>query len=286
MTPDISHALRIRRGLLALLAYLAICPPSQAQTPEEQAYLAARVAANAALKKMEEARNPAVEQEARRLIGELEARLRRIVEPAVPRGFAAPGSYNPALCCWTGAEALDGLVYPRVGDPSGSDRVVVTTEGLAKLWVAEHKDWWENDPTSPADLRAVMQTEDFYSMAIDADARVVPYLALPVHAPAGVDFAVALLAGMSNAGIFPPPEYIAVSVVQRGGIFVAVVEAATKPAPVAACEALQENGQSDRDYREVRNASGKCWADSLKDGPVYSAATQQAQALVDGLAGQ
>jgi hypothetical protein len=236
---------------MVLVVFLLIAvSPAWAQSPEqasEKAYVAARVQAGAVLE--EKSKSPdafdtttpggrawsAAYDQAK---SHLEAELRRVLGPVpAPKGFSGGGTFSPeALCCGLGEGMLDGLLFR---NDSGS--VLVTTEGLLRLWLKEHKDWWKDDPL-PTDPKAALQSSAFYTQAVSADAAVTIFAPLPIQAPAGASLAVAGLATQCN-GSCSLPQHIAAAVVKGGRVYVALVDAALPAptqgaAPPGACDAV------------------------------------------------
>ena len=154
-----------------------------------------------------------------------------------PKGFSGAGTFSPdALCCGLGEGMLDGLLFR--GD-SGS--VLVTTEGLLRLWLQEHKNWWKDDPLA-TDAKTALQSSAFYTQAISTDAAVTLFGPLPIRAPAGATLAVAGLATQCN-GSCSLPLYIAAAVIKGGRVYIALVDAALPAttqgaAPLGACDAV------------------------------------------------
>jgi hypothetical protein len=121
---------------------------------------------------------------------------------------------------------------------------------------------------------------------------------------AGAAIAVALLAEESQILAIAPPDRIAVALVKGGKVFVAVVGAKTKLAPIAACDAiwtgfkakseaafaayqaseLKDQKSFDAGTRfesDGADALHKCWAERARGEPAFPALTRQAQALAD-----
>jgi hypothetical protein len=232
--------------MLLIVFLLIAAPRAWAQSPEE-AYLTARTKTGAVL---EETSKSADAFDTTKPVGrawsaaydqaksDLAAQLRRVMGPVPsPKGFSGAGTFSPdALCCGLGEGMLDGLLFR-----SGSGSVLVTTEGLLRLWLQEHKDWWKDDPLA-TDAKTALQSSAFYTQAISADAAVTLFAPLPIRAPAGATLAVAGLATQCN-GSCSLPLYIAAAVVKGGRVYVALVEAAlpaTTPgaAPLGACDAV------------------------------------------------
>jgi hypothetical protein len=223
---------------MVLIVFLLIAAPrAWAQSPEE-AYVAARVQTGAVLEEKSKTGGSAWDAAYDQAKSDLAAQLRRVMGPVpAPKGFSGAGTFSPdALCCGLGEGMLDGFLFQ-----SGSGSVLVTTEGLLRLWLQEHKDWWKDDPLA-TDAKTALQSSAFYTQAISADAAVTLFAPLPIRAPAGATLAVAGLATQCN-GSCSLPLYIAAAVVKGGRVYVALVEAAlpaTTPgaAPLGACDAV------------------------------------------------
>jgi hypothetical protein len=232
---------------MLLIVFLLIAAPRAWAQSLEEAYLTARTKTGAVLEETSKSADAfdttkpggrawsAAYDQAK---SDLAAQLRRVMGPVPsPKGFSGAGTFSPdALCCGLGEGMLDGLLFR-----SGSGSVLVTTEGLLRLWLQEHKDWWKDDPLA-TDAKTALQSSAFYTQAISADAAVTLFAPLPIRAPAGATLAVAGLATQCN-GSCSLPLYIAAAVVKGGRVYVALVEAAlpaTTPgaAPLGACDAV------------------------------------------------
>lgn len=289
---------------LALLALLAIASPAVAAGPSEQAYLAARDRAVAALKHMKGDKQDAEE---RRLRAGLEAQLKSVINPPPLKDFPGPGTMSPESLIQTdiGADGLDGLVF-RNGD---ENIVLVTTDGLLKAWLKAHKNYWKDLPNPPVEPEAAFHSEPFYTQAASPDAAVSIFATLPIRKPDGATLATALLVQEAQDVAVDPPEQIAIALAKGGRVYIAIVRAAAKPAPIAACSAVwhdfllrseaaakayQESGTKDRksfdESTRLENdgaeAFHKCWSEKASTIPTFPALTQQAQSLVDLFAAQ
>jgi len=261
------------RTVLAPLLLLAT--PAWALSPEEATYIAARDRAAAAL---EQKWDSAAHDKA---IGTLTPMLRRIVGPP-PKGYPGPGDMvRDSLCCGTGSDKLDAIAF---GD------AVVTTEGLARLWLGEK-------PKQPIDLEAKLgEGEDLY-FGLTGDAAVTVYATLPIERPAKAVQAVAHLALASQAGAFSPPREIGVIVRKGGKIFLYLDKAAAAP-ELPACEeplvtaldkakTMRADGKADDSFtleNEASEAYVRCWSLRVRETPAYAGLVQQAQRVVDSLA--
>ncbi|HEY4891050.1 MAG TPA: hypothetical protein VII10_05065, partial [Reyranella sp.] len=223
---------------MVLIVFLLIAAPrAWAQSPEE-AYVAARVQAGAVLEEKSKTGGSAWDAAYDQAKSDLAAQLRRVMGPVpAPKGFSGAGTFSPdALCCGLGEGMLDGLLFQ-----SGGGSVLVTTEGLLRLWLQEHKNWWKDDPLA-TDAKTALQSSAFYTQAISTDAAVTLFAPLPIRAPAGATLAVAGLATQCN-GSCSLPLYIAAAVVKGGRVYVALVDAALPAAtpgaaPLGACDAV------------------------------------------------
>jgi hypothetical protein len=287
------------RAIIALLILLAAAPFATAASPE-QAYIDARDHAIAVLKGMSGARQDAEE---RRLRAGLERQLRSLIGPLRLEGFPGPTTMSPdtLLADDIGFGALDGISLA-AKDRAGN--VLVTTDGLLQHWLSEHKAWWNDEPNPPTDLEGAFRSGAFYTQAASADAAVSIFAPLPVHKPAGAALAVALLVEESQDLAIEPPRQIAVAVVKAGRVFIAIVGAETKTAPIAACDAVwrgfkaksdaalkayDDSGLKDqKSFDESTHLSGKgaaalqeCWSKQAAGEREFPALTKQAQALAD-----
>ena len=87
------------------------------------------------------------------------------------KGFSAIGKSNLSALSqgYIGYGALDAMVY-RSADEKSS--VTVTTIGLLKNWINEHRNWWPGLENVPQDVEKVLQSDAFYTQALDSDACV------------------------------------------------------------------------------------------------------------------
>lgn len=250
-----------------VIAFLLIAsPPAWAQSPE-QAYLAARVQAAAALEEKAKAADAfdatkpgggtwyTAHDQARSI---LEAQLRRALGPIPsPKGFSGAGTFSPdTLCCWPGVGLLDGILFR-----GATGSVLVTTEGLLRHWLREHKDWWKDDPLA-TDPSASLLSSTFYTQAISADAAVTLFAPLPIHRPAGATLAVAALALQCN-GSCTLPLYVAVAVIKGGRVQVALVDAALPTAAPGTCDAVW------KDFRDRYRAAYAAYEASKETPKAY-----------------
>jgi hypothetical protein len=292
MTPSF-HVLQQRvtlSGVIFMLLAATIAGQGARAQSLERAYIAARGAAATKLESMKGDAFDKAQVEAQR---SLEPKLRSIVGPLVaPPGFSGRGEFHPtALCCELGAGALDGLSFADGKDGT----VVVTTEGLLRLW---HR----KDP------KTALANDSFrYTDGLGVDAAVSPVAALPIRPPAGASLAVARLLTQCN-GECSLPDFVTVVVIKRGRAWLAMVKAAVpEGAPPTACDAVWQEA-SDK-YRkayatfDAQRSTPQAYALLMaankleteggaavqkcvkeKGASAFPGLTRQAQALADGLA--
>jgi hypothetical protein len=111
---------------------------------------------------------------------------------------------------------LDGMVYSAV---DAKTRVIVTTDGLFRHWLQEHKNWADNQ--LPQDPSAAVKAQDFYSQAVSTDAAIVHYADIAVTAPPGTVFAYAMLAARTQDDLPATGDEVFVALSRGGHVFVA-----------------------------------------------------------------
>jgi hypothetical protein len=271
------------------IGFLALLPTMAEAASPEQAYLAAR---DAQIRRLTALSNPnpsadRVLKEHERAVAELGKQLKRIIGRsalALP-GLPAEGkSNNDTLTKGDqGFGLLDGLVYWS-GDHK--TQVVVTTEGLFKVWLREHRKWWR-DNNVPEDPAKALRHDSFYTQAVNADAAVSKFAELPIKKPATASLAFAML-GMSAQDVGPwEPEEVRVAVLQ-----VVRVAAAAKIGPFPACKAVWDQAQkkaekSSGKSMEIENegyaAFRRCFAERAPREKGFADLVRQAQDIVDKL---
>ena len=282
------------RFLLLLLVVL-LASPSFAQTQDERDYITERDRA-AALAKEASADTQAVHK---RWMPGLEAQLRRLIGPGVPKGFDGPSDMSPpVLCCFMGVGMLDGI---RFTTPDDEGAVLVSTEGLLRQWLDGNNRWWHGGGRPrPTDPRRAFLTGDFYtSSGVGLDSATVIHSPLPIAPPAGAGpTAAVLVQATQNPDGNYPPRHIAVALIKSGRVYVARVKATTTQVPIAACAAIlaefnkkaqvappaPDPDRGRRIWREGETAFEKCWTERVKDQPGFAALVRQAQELADALA--
>ena len=271
-------------GMKAIfLGFLAVLMASQvaAQTAQDKAYVEARqrlVADLEAKRKSMPADEKAWSREEGRAHAALKARLQELLG-APPKGFEVMRSNPDPVCCGKGATSLDALVLSK-----DKLRAVMTTEGILALWLGR-------------DPRTALQGDDIdYARALNADAPVEVFAALPVKAPAGTETALGRLV-IKGQGIGRFPLHTIAAVVRNGRVLLvmtpASIEAANAGGP---CEVLWQ--QSTERYRTaddlderraINEQAGQRLAQCVKEHEgraLFPGLGHRAQKLVDALSAQ
>jgi hypothetical protein len=289
------------RSILACLALL-VASASNAQAPGpslSNAYIAARERADVELAKLGNDLEKKASAE-RPLLRKLDPLLRAAIGPIpVPKGFnTEPMTIPHTLCCEMGLHMADGLMF---SNNPGYGMVLVTTDTIFRHWLKRP----ERGGPAVADVEQALQNADVLAAAIGDNWGIRPFAALPIAKPPGATFAFATLAfGHQGSAAGPPPQ-ILVSVAKGGLVYISIVDriaadppieacgarfadyqakakavrgpdAPTKPGNIEAARRLDEEGQA---------VFEKCWAERATGGHAFPAATKEAQAFADSLAG-
>jgi hypothetical protein len=288
-------------GLLALLPAVVVAGAASL----EQSYLAAR---DTHIRKLAVFDKPGAEadrslkmQEA--AVADLEQQMKRIVgtpAPAVPGIAPTPKLNNDTLLKGDqGFGMLDGLVY---SSEDYKTRVVVTTEGLFKTWLREHRKWWKDNNVLEDPAKALAHVS-FYTQAVNADAALSKYAVLPIKKPAAATLAFAMLGEWAQDDGPWEPDELVISVMQGGKLYVVRVPASTKVGPFAPCQAVWDEAERKSNEAFQRaphksNAKGpdgskiredgavafrRCFAERAPQDNGFADLVRQAQVIADAL---
>lgn len=282
------------------IALLILFPAMAAAASSEQSYLASRDAhirkiAAADKAKMNSERFSKLQDSA---VADLEKQLKEVVGPPalnVPGIANAPKINNDTLLrSDLGFGMLDGLVY---ASEDYKTRVVVTTEGLFKAWLRDHRKWWK-DNELPEDPAKALAHVAFYTQAVNADAALSKYAELPIKKPQAASIAYATLGGWSQDDGPWEPDELVMSVVQGGKLYVVRVPASTKLGPFPSCQAgwdEAERKSNEAFQRKAKAPDGskiredgaaafrRCFAERAPKDKGFADLVRQAQAIVDAL---
>jgi len=290
---------------LAVVIVAAFVATSAAAATPEQAYIAARDAAIAKLKAAEDAepKNPTGDDDDKVIaldnqeLASLEKQMRAIVGSLAIQGLDGKSAINLDTLNDgdEGFGLLDGMVY---GGVDAKTRVIVTTDGLFRHWLQQHKNW--ADTALPQEPSAAIKDQDFYTQAVLTDAAIVRYADLAIAAPPGTGFAYAMLAARTQSDLPTQADEIFVALSRGGRVFVANTKEFQAVGPIAACETIRNNlakraadaaNSDDAAAQDKANALSaqsetqflKCFADKAPQQAGFPAAAKAAQALLDRL---
>ena len=284
------------------IALLVLCPTLASAASPEQTYLAARDAqihkAAAAVKKfgVESDRFTKLHEHA---LADLEKQLKRIIGPSnltVPDITKGPNiNYESLIRNDLGFGMLDGLIYRSEDDKT---RVVVTTEGLFKTWLRDHRKGWYGKEV-PQDPAKALAYESFYTQAVNSDATLSKYAELPIRKPAAASAAYAMLGGWSQDDGPWEPDELVLSVLQGGKLYVMRVAASIKLGPFSVCQAVWDEAER-KSNEAFQNPKAKgpdggklredgaaafrrCFAERAPKEKGFADLVRQAQAIADAL---
>ncbi|WP_424363238.1 hypothetical protein [Methylocystis parvus] len=256
----------MRPALLALPALL-LGLSAVAGTPEED-YVAARDAAIAKIKKIEEKKPDAdVSKIDQKALADLEKRLQAIIGDLSVKPYPAKGKigFESLSDNEVGSGGLDGLRFMN-GDEG--PQVYVTTDGLTTKWLAR-EDWWKEKRKAPPTIDEALADDDFITAAVGEDAAFSKTAALPITKPEGATFAAALVGGWAQDIGPNPNQEIIVAIRKDGKIYIAE-EQAKKFKPVAACDAVWKESEKKADA-----LFKKYQASGAKDENVFNSYTAE-----------
>ncbi|MGB7888780.1 MAG: hypothetical protein WCD52_24980 [Xanthobacteraceae bacterium] len=309
----------IRASSVFAVVMAAVWPLASAASPEATCIIA-RDAAIAKIKAMDKANTDkantdkakpassngddsallAAEEKARK---GLEVQMRAILGPVAIKGLEGEGAINLDTLIEGDEDfgLLDGMVY---GPIDAKTRVIVTTDGLLRRWLHQHKDWWGKDsPSLPQDPCAPVKVDALYTQAVQNDAAIMRFAVLPVRKPAGADFAFAMLAARSQSDVPAKADEIFIVTARGGRVFIGYTKEFDAVGPIASCDqtrddlvkkfvaAAEEPGLSDAAREKKSQAlSGKsdteflrCFAEKASQHNAFAGAMTAAQALLDRL---
>ena len=270
------------RSLVALLCLLAVAASAHAATPERH-YLDLRDLYIAKFSKAKE--NDETFRQHDAALNELTGALRGLVGPVTIKGLPAEGKSNADTLFKgdSGFGHLDGLGFSSEGDKM---QAVVTTTGLLKHWLREHR-----DDGMPQEIDAAFKSDRFYYQAIQ-DSAFAKYAELPVAKPAGASAAVAVLGVRGNGDLKGPPHEIDVVAIQGDKVFFLASSEAVKTAEIPACEKVfkqmmarpidkkDPRGDITRENSAI-TAYTTCFAKAAPSQSWFAAAVKKAQSQLD-----
>ena len=267
---------------LALLCLLVVAAPAQAAAPEQN-YLDLRDRYIATFSTAKE--SDAVYKQHDMALKELAGVLRGLVGPVTIKGLPAEGRSNVDTLFRDdiGFGHLDGLSFASEGY---NLHAVVTTTGLLKRWLREHR-----DDGMPQEIGAALKSDRFYQSAIQ-DAAFAIYAELPITRPAGASVAAAVLGLRGNGDLKGPPGEIDVVAVKGEKVYFLAMNEAVKTSPIPACEKVWKQmmakpvdktgprGDLTREDNAMK-AFTACFAREAPSQSWWAAAVKKAQAQLE-----
>lgn len=281
---------------------LAMAPGGGAGAGPAEDYIAARDKAVAALAKAEKdgASPEKLEKRDAAERATLERTMSGLIGPLTIKGFTA--SFSPATLLDGSIESggPDGLLF---SDADATTYVLVSPEPVFANWLAARAKMEGADPALGRGIAAATASEEFYTLAIGAEAAFSRYVDLPVTAPEGETVRAALGLFSQDLPANALPETVVVTRVANGRVTVgnAAVELGIKSLPVcdkawkaasAKAEALRkaaEKSKKEDDPRweqantadvDASNAFRACFAREAQGQPFLAAAVKRAEALL------
>lgn len=212
---------------------------------------------------------------------ELTGVLRGLVGPVTIKGLPADGQSNADTLFKgdSGFGHLDGLGFATEGDKM---QAVVTTTGLLKHWLAEHR-----EDGMPQETGAAFKSDRFYYQAIQ-DSAFAKYAELPVTKPAGASTAVAVLGVRGNGDLKGLPHEIDVVAIRGEKVYFLAATDAVKTAEIPACEKVWKQMMArkvpqDAMAKEDRAMDGytKCFAKEAPSQSWFAGAVKKAQSQLE-----
>jgi hypothetical protein len=267
---------------LALLCLLALAAPAYAATPEQH-YLDLRDGYITKFSKAKE--NDETYKQHDAALAELTGVLRGLVGPVTIKGLPAEGKSNADTLFKgdSGFGHLDGLGFASEGDKM---QAVVTTTGLLKHWLREHR-----EDGMPQEIAAAFKSDRFYYQAI-RDSAFAKYAELPVTKPAAASAAVAVLGVRGNGELKGAPREIDIVAIQGEKVYFLAATDAVKTAEIPACEKVfkqmmakpidkkDPRGDMTREDNAM-TAYTACFAKEASSQSWFAAAVKKAQSQLD-----
>lgn len=263
---------------LTLLGLLVLATSVRAATPEQH-YLDMRDRYIAKFSKANESDETSKEHDA--ALKELAGVLRGLVGPVTIKGLPADGNSNADTLFKgdSGFGHLDGLGFASEGDKM---QAVVTTTGLLKHWLREHR-----EDGMPQEIDAAFKSDRFYYQAIQ-DSAFAKYAELPVAKPASASAAAAVLGVRGNGDLKAPPREIDVVAIQGEKVFFLAVADAVKTAEIPACEKVWKQMMARKTPQDAMaredqamNAYTTCFAKEAPSQGWYAAVVKKAQSQLE-----
>lgn len=294
------------RTLFATIVCLSLGGAAYAAAPED-AYLAARDAAIAKIKKLDAKKGAekAAQAENDKALADLEKRLRAIVGDLAVKPYPATGKIAQSSLSENdvGSGGLDALRFAKSDD---GPQVYVSTEGFLAKFVKKPEEWWKQARKRPLSIEDALQTDEFYTYAIGVDAAFSRTAEIPVKPPQGATLTVALLGGWAQDVGPNSSQEILVAIRKDGKVYFAS-EPAKAYRDIPACEAVWKDAQAKAEalykkyaddgakdqrtldaYNAINDGADRkyraCYAEKTPEAAFFPALVEEAQAVANRFA--
>lgn len=288
---------------------LALAPTGAFAAASEDAYLAARDAAIARIKKLAAKKDAedVIGKEQEKALADLQNRLQAIVGDLDVTGYPARGkiAIESLSDDEIGFSVLDALRFSQSDD---GPEAVVTTDALLAKWLSDRAQWWKKSGTPLPEVEDALKTDDFYTEALGPDAAFSKNADIPIRKPEGASFAAALLGGWAQDIGPNPAQEIIVALRKDGKVYIAS-ETTTRAGKIPACDAIwteaagkaeklaqkySEGGAKDEKLIEESMALQEkgdadyraCFAERAPKEPFFPELLKEAQAIADRFGGK
>lgn len=263
---------------LVLLCLFVFATPAYAAAPEQH-YIDLRDRYIAKFSKATE--NDETSRQHDAALEELAGVLRGLIGPVTIKGLPADGKSNVDTLFKgdSGFGHLDGLGFASDGDKI---QAVVTTTGLLKHWLREHR-----EDGMPQEIGAAFKSDRFYYQAIQ-DSAFAKYAELPLAKPASASVAVAVLGVRGNGDLKAAPREIDVVAIQGDRVLFLATTDAVKTAEIPACEKVWKQMMARKSPQDAMakedqamDAYTKCFAKEAPSQSWFAGAVKKAQSQLE-----
>ena len=218
----------------------------------------------------------------------LEEQMRDMIGPMPIVGFEKDGKLNldGLIKGDEGFGALDGLIFTSM-DKKAS--VIVTTTGVFRRWLTEHKDWWgKNSNDIPQQPGIAVQQNAFYTQALVTDSAIVNLTELHVRKPLGSVYVYAMLGSRTQDAIPQQADEVFIAVGRGGHVFIGRSKSFDAVGPIARCDATWKEATTsqpdDKTRKKLETRFLKCFSGWARYQPHYSDALDTAQQIINAVA--
>ena len=218
----------------------------------------------------------------------LEAEMREMIGPIAIAGFGKDGKLNleGLIKGDPGFGTLDGLTFTSADNKAS---VIVTTTGVFRRWLADHKNWNGADGDSiPQQPGIAVQQNALYTQALQTDAAIAGLTDLHVRKPLGSVFVYALLGARTQDALPRQADEVFIAVGRGGHVFIGQSRSIDPIGPIPRCEATWKAAAApqddDKTRRKFETRYLKCFSGWARYQPRYGDAVSAAQRIIYAVA--